>query len=117
MKKLFLSIIYFIIWIESCLAGSLQSKMLPSEAWYNWASWEWTAPLSNLVVYAKNFIFSILWLIVVWVFLYHWYNLVTSKWKPDEFKKAIMWLIYTIVWLSIIPLAWTAVKIISWITL
>lgn len=42
-----------------------------------------------------------------------WCNLISSRGKPDEFKNALMWLIYAMVWMTVIPLAYAAVKIIS----
>ena len=119
MKKIFFSFVWFISAFQYAFAislkndtTSLESKMLPENS-LAWVSWSWKAPLVNLFSYAKNFIFSILWLIVIWTFLYLWFVLITSKWKPDDFKKALMWLVYAIVWLAIIPIAYAAVKIIS----
>lgn len=50
----------------------------------------------------KNIIFGLLATISIWVFIYLGYKLViANKWKPDEFK-AMMWLVYAIVWLAIV---------------
>ncbi len=112
MKKIFFSFVWFISAFQYAFAISLKDGMLPSTS-LAWVDWDWKNPLINLFSYAKSFIFSILELVVIWTFLYLWFVLITSKWKPDDFKKALMWLVYAIVWLAIIPIAYAAVKIIS----
>lgn len=112
MKKIiYLSIIFFTN-IYVSLAWDLRQSMLP-EASTLWIEWEWTSPLDQVISNAKNLTFTFLWLIVVWVFLYYWYLLVTSKWNSEELKKSLFWFLYAVVWLAIIPLAWWVVKVIS----
>lgn len=110
MKK----IIYVILWNFYSLYAfaDLKDDMMPNSETI-WVTWEWSEPLTNVILYIKDFIFSILWLITIGVFLYFWFKLVTSRWEEEEFKKTLMWFLYVVIWLAIIPLALWAVKIIS----
>ncbi len=92
--------------------ASLKDSMLPNNNTV-WVDDDWTYALNQVFIYIKNFLFSILWLVAVWVFLYFWFKLITAKWNEEDFKKALMWFVYAIIWLAIIPLAWWAVKIIA----
>lgn len=100
---------YFYILIAN---ADLKDDMLPN-ANTIWVSWDGTGALTQVLVYTKNFLFSILGIVAVWVFLYFWFKLIINRWNEEEFKKALMWFLYAVIWLSIIPLAWWAVKIIS----
>lgn len=109
MKKIF----FVFIWILSILKtnASLKDDMLPNRNTV-WVSADWTDVLTQVAVYVKDFLFAILWVITIWVFLYFGFKLVISRWNEEEFKKALMWFVYAVVWLAIIPLAWWAVKLI-----
>lgn len=93
-------------------AWSIKDSMIPTTNTI-WVTWDGLSPLTQVMVYFKDFLFYILWTIAVWVFLYFWFKIITAKWNEEEFKKSLMWFLYAIVWLAIIPLAWGAVKIIS----
>jgi hypothetical protein len=110
MKKL----LFIFLWIilSFYAKASLKDSMLPNGNTV-WVDDDWTHALNQVFIYVKNFLFSILWLVAVWVFLYFWFKLITAKWNEEEFKKALMWFVYAIIWLAIIPLAWWAVKIIG----
>lgn len=92
-------------------AIDLQSSMLPNDNTVG-VDAEWTWVLNQIFVYVKNFMFAILWLIAIWVFLYFWFKLISSRGNEEEFKKALMWFVYAIIWLAIIPLAWWVVRLI-----
>lgn len=111
MKKIiFLITSYFSIFITN--AGSLKDDMIPNLNTV-WVDESWTWVISQVLIYVKDFLFSILWIIAVWVFLYFWFKLIIARWNEEEFKKALIWFMYAVIWLTIIPLAWSAVKIIS----
>lgn len=87
---------------------------LANKLWVN--SWEeWTWILTKIVEFARWSIFNLLWVVVVWVLLYIWFKLVIWRWTPDIFKKAIMWLVYLVVWIILIFSAWAMIKIILWV--
>ncbi len=96
----------------SAYAGDLRDKMLPNNNTV-WVDAEWTWVLNQIFIYVKNFLFAILWLIAIGVFLYFWFKLISSRGNEEEFKKALMWFVYAIIWLAIIPLAWWVVRLIS----
>lgn len=110
MKKIILILIsYFYTLIAK---ADIKDDILPN-ANTIWVSWDGTGALTQVLVYTKDFLFSILGIVAVWVFLYFWFKLIINRWNEEEFKKALMWFLYAVIWLSIIPLAWWAVKIIS----
>lgn len=98
--------------IMNAHAWDLKYDMLPNSNTAGIAS-EWTGALTEVLVYAKDFLFSILAIVSIAVFIYFWFKLVTARWNEEEFKKALMWFLYAIIWLAIIPLAWWVVKIVS----
>lgn len=104
-------------WSNSSSNSNIKDHMIP-----NWntimgesseINWNWTSIIMTVLTEFKNIIFWLLATISIWVFIYLGYKLVIAQWKPDEFKKAMMWLVYAIVWLAIVPLAWAMVKLIS----
>lgn len=111
MKKIFFIIVSFLS-ILTTNANSLKDSMLPNNNTIG-VSWDWLTPLTQVIVYFKDFLFYSLWTISVWVFLYFWFKLTIAKWDEEEFKKTLMWFLYAIIWLAIIPLAWWAVKIVT----
>jgi hypothetical protein len=59
----------------------------------------------------------LLLLVAIWVFLFIWIRIATARWNPDEFKKSITQLIYAIIWIFIVGLAWGLVTLVSWLNL
>ena len=72
-------------------------------------------PLTIVFEYIKDSIFWLLWLISIGVFIYIWARLVVARWNPEEFKKAIMQLIYAVLWLFLVAISWLAVRLIAWL--
>ncbi len=110
MKK----IIFILLWyfsVYQTYALDLQRDMLPNNNTV-WVDAEWTWVLNQIFIYVKNFMFAVLGLIAIWVFLYFWFKLISARWNEEEFKKALMWFVYAIIWLAIIPLAWWVVRLI-----
>lgn len=113
MKKFF-AIFLWILWGTPLLsfAGSLKDQMIPDQK-NIWVNDTWTDTLLQVLTYGKDVIFYLLWIIAIGVFLYFWFRLITSRGNEEDFKKALMWFVYAVIWLSIIPLAWWAVKLIA----
>lgn len=111
MKKIISLLCVYFSFITT-YASSLKNDMLPNSN-TSWISSEWTGALTEVLVFVKDFLFSILAIVSIAVFVYFWFKLVVARWNEEEFKKALMGFLYAIVWLAIIPLAWWAVKIIS----
>ncbi len=69
--------------------------------------------INIILTYIKDNIFSLLYIIWIWAFLYIWVKLIIAKWKPDEFKKAFMNLVYVIIWILIVSFSWALVRFAS----
>lgn len=110
MKKILFTLIWILSFVD--VFASLRDEMLPNDNTV-WLDRDGVWVLSQILIYVKDFLFSILGIVAIWVFLYFWFQLVISRWNEEEFKKTLMWFIYAIIWLAIIPVAWGAVKIIS----
>jgi len=48
------------------------------------------------LIFIREFLFNILWIVAVGALIYVGYLFVTARGKPDEFKKAWMHVIYII---------------------
>lgn len=110
MKKMIFTFWLFFLSF-SVYAGDLRDQMLPNNNTVGLES-EWTDTLNQIFIYIKDFLFAILWLIAIGVFLYFWFKLISSRGNEEDFKKALMWFVYAVIGLAIIPLAWGAVRLI-----
>ncbi len=110
MNKIFLFLIsFFPVFLAN---ASLKDSMMPNSNTI-WISWEWTWVINEVLISFKDLLFYFLSFIAIWVFLYFWFKLIKSRWNEEEFKKTLMWFVYAIIWLAIIPLAYWAVKLIA----
>lgn len=111
-----MKILYWIIWFFLSILSTFATVDLLGDMKPSWAvsiTWNWKEPLEQVVIFGKDFILDILYLIVIWVFLFLWAKLIAARWKPDELKNVLMWFVYALIWLAVIPLAYWAVKLIS----
>ena len=111
MKKIFLTIIYFIS-ISQSYANNLEEKMKWTLKWRD-LNIDTKNPLEDIIKNIESIIYTILGIVAVWVFIFFWIKLITSRWNEDAFKKAKTWLIYAVWGLAIIPLAMALVKLAS----
>ena len=121
------NIFYFIIWFfynsivfasnsafstkDQTIVGWILEWIRPADAAITsdiWKKW-----ISEIFVYTKSTIFDILALIVIWTFLFIGYKIVMARWKPEEFKKAFLMLIYAVLGLLFVSLSWVIVVFIS----
>ena len=109
MRKILLIILssFYIIITNASLKDSM---MLDENS--IWIDWDWVWVINIILIYVKDLLFYILWFVAVAVFLYFWFKLISSRWNEEEFKKTLMWFIYAIVWLAIIPLSYWLVKLV-----
>lgn len=111
MKKI-VAILFFAFFQLQAFASSLKDDMLPNgNTWGIWSEGTWA--LTEVLIYAKDFLFSILAIVSIAVFVFYGFKLVVARWSEEEFKKALTGFLYVVIGLAIIPLAWWAVKIIS----
>ena len=82
-----------------------------------WSKDWWFTILSNLTVWLKDSLTWLMQLIAVWAFLFVWIRLAMARWNPEEFKKALQHMIYVIVWIFIVSIAWAAVVLVAGINL
>ncbi len=73
-------------------------------SWIDWVVIEWKASeyIQSIIVYILGF----LSLIAVILIIYAWFNLLTSAWDEDKAKKSKTIILFSIIWLVIIYLAW-----------
>ncbi len=62
----------------------------------------------------EKYLLWVVAIIAIAMFIYIWYELATAEWKQDQFTKWMKALIYLVVWLAVIPLAYVIVKIVTW---
>lgn len=68
----------------------------------------------NFIKVVEKYIFGLLWVASVAVFMYIWFLLFSAEWKEENLKKWMKSLVYTWIWLAIIPLSWILIKIVTW---
>ena len=79
----------------------------------NNSSDNWLTSMQSILIWIKNTLTGFLLIIAVGVFLYIWIRIVLARWNPEEFKKAWMHLIYAVIWIFIVSMAWAAVTLVS----
>jgi len=102
--------------IKSKMSNPTFAENTQNKLWVNsWddINWDWWI-LTKIIKFARESIFNLLWVIIVWVLLFIWFRLIIARWTPDIFKKAIMWLVYLVIWVVLIYTSWAMVKIILW---
>ncbi len=78
---------------------------------------DWFDMLTDLIIWFKNSLTWLMQLIAVWAFLFVWIRIAVARWNPEEFKKALKHMIYVIVWIFIVSIAWALVALVAWINL
>lgn len=77
-------------------------------------TWTASAYIQKIVVYALTF----LKLLAVLLIIYAWFNMLTSAWDEEKAKKSKTIIVFAIIWLLIIFLAWPItnfiIDILSW---
>ena len=97
-----------LLWItDNNVLGSTKAS---SNTW-------WFSVLSSLAVWFKNSLTGLVQILAIWAFLFVWIRLAMARWNPEEFKKALMHMIYVILWIFIITIAWAAVVLVAWINI
>lgn len=109
MKKIYYFLLVVISRINMVYADTIENKMkwIPNNTL--WIETE--SPLQSIVNSIENIIYTLLWVIAVWVFMFFWMKLISSRWNEDAYKKAKTWLMYAVAWLAVIPLAMALVKL------
>lgn len=72
-----------------------------------------TSAIDLVAEYVKDTIFGLLVLIIIGMFLFIGVRLIIARWQPEEFGKAMKSLVYVIVGIFMVSIAWLAVRLIS----
>jgi len=103
--------------ISQVASASLRNDIIPDQnATAITATEDGTGLLDAVLLYIKDSIFALMALIAIAVFLWIWGRLIIARWNPEEFKKALMSLVYAIVWIFIVAFAWAAVRLVAGLT-
>lgn len=78
-------------------------------------SWDSSASSILNKIFDKiiDYVFSLIALIIIGVLIYTWYLFITSSWDEAQFKKAWKTFIYAVIWIIIILLSWSVVKLVT----
>lgn len=122
LKKIFFAISSYLFFYWTIYATDTSIKDWLLNVSDNWniiqsTSDDWMVVVWDLLVWIKESLTSLLILIAVWVFLYIWIKLIIARWNPEEFKKAMKHMVYAIVWIFVVSLAWATVSLVAWLNL
>lgn len=119
-KVLYIIISLLIFWFSQDSFWALWDTTIKD--WLIWAtnsnvgSVTWSTPSSILwwlFSWFKTEIFSLVMVLAIWVFIFIGIRFASARWNPEEFKKAWMQLVYAILWIFFIFMAWWLVKIVA----
>ncbi len=121
MKNIFYSLFWFLSFLFYTYVFAWNAGSDKIENWIlDWvwrdtvvSNTTWKEWIVKLFAYTKTTIFDILALIVIGTFLFIGYKILMARWKPEEFKKAFMMLIYAVLGLLFVSLSWVIVVFIS----
>ena len=116
-KKVLFFLIVFFAKLQVFAANFTQSDILPSSNWWPINSTVQVGNIDWLLSFSKDTIFGVLWILVVGVFIFIWTRLVIARWNPEEFKKALLQLVYAVVGLFVVSVAYLAVTLVSWLSI
>jgi len=79
-------------------------KWVEYTKWVDWVVTSWTASayIQKIVIYVLSF----LKLVSVLIIIYAGFNMLTSSWNEEKVKKSKTIIVFAIIWLAIIYLAW-----------
>ena len=72
--------------------------------------------LAGIIRWVKDTLMSLVAVIAIWAFLFVWIRLWLARWNPEEFKKAMTQMIYVVVWIFIVSIAWAIVTLVAGLT-
>ncbi len=128
-------IIYSVLTIIFTIINSISVFWATREVWSNtivdwitwWIAWEtvianvsgtdWISILWSIFKWFKWELFSVVMIIALWAFVFIGIRLASARWNPEEFKKAMLHFVYSIVWIFFIFMAWWLVKLVSSLSL
>lgn len=88
--------------VNSIIPGN---DTISDKEWYEWLLW--------FFEFFKDTIFSLMMVVALGSLLFIWARMIIARGKPEEFKKAVLSFIYTIVWIVVITFSWAIIKFAS----
>lgn len=123
MKKIFYSIITTLAFYGNAFAAEnkstgYKSEILPANSDNTIIKItgnpnDWTSVLWEIAKYITDTLFWILITIWTWVFLYLGAKLIMARGNPEEFRKNLMWLVYALLWIVVMTVAYAVVWFVS----
>ena len=110
---LFIGIFSFIQ--ASIVSSDLETDILPiaTGSWVLSGVTDSEDILDAVLRYVRDSIFGLMALIAIAVFLYIGFKLISARWNPEEFKKALNTLIYAVIGIFVVSFAWAAVRLVA----
>jgi len=75
--------------------------------------WSGLSFLDWILKILRDTTFWVLPTVAILVFLFIWMKLFLARWDQEEFKKSLMWFIYAAIGLTIVPMAWWIIYLIT----
>lgn len=69
----------------------------------------------NILVTVQDYLLWAYVLVAIWMLLFMGFKLISAKGNEEEFKNAWIALVYVLIWLTIPPLSYVAVRIVTWL--
>jgi len=112
MKKI-IFILFLILFYKIKTFAVSEEEIIPDYDSIINITWWWTSMVDNIINSVIWNMFSLLSVVVIWIFIYVWFLFITSSGDKEQFKKAWKIFLYTIIWLVIIILSLWVVRLIS----
>lgn len=118
MKKIFYSAIIMFLWASNVWAD-YKNDIIPIAGGSSavQVTGEWTWIIWWIATYITDTLFWILTVVWIWVFLVLGARLVMARGNPEEFKKNFMWMVYGLIWIAIMTIAYAVVTFVTRISI
>lgn len=91
-----------------------QSSSILDENWTGAAGGE--SLLDALLAFVRDFLFTISGVVAIGIMIFLWFRLLMARGQPEEFKKVMLWFVYTGIGVLCIAASYAAVSIVSGIS-
>lgn len=69
--------------------------------------------LASLFAWFKDELTSVVAILAVWVFIFIGFRIIMARGNPEEFKKSFIQLLYAVLWVFLVYMAWGLVSLVS----
>lgn len=114
MKKIFYTIVAYIGLTSTALAGYKDNiAPSPDKSIITTGSKDGNVLISGIAKYIVDTLFGILVVVWTWAFLFLGAKLLMARGNPEEFKKNLMWLVYGMIWIALMTVAYAIVTFVT----